>query len=142
MLGQGWPRQRKVCRNIVGHGRDNFCIDKRLWVAIELDVHRPTRATTRTTSAQRVRQTQRAQQAPSARGSAHVTGPEDFSVMTGLLSSKKRNKMTPEIWEVILFFIYKIRKRVSLDSCIRQKSKKYRNNRKKKGKKYMNSPKI
>ena len=55
------------CRDIVGHGKKNSCRDRGLWVATELDVHRPSRTTTRTTSAQRA--WQRTRQAPRSGGS-------------------------------------------------------------------------
>ena len=47
MSRQGCPRQGKVCRDraslcrdIFGHGRENSCRDRELWVATELDVRR------------------------------------------------------------------------------------------------------
>ena len=66
MSRYSWSRPGKVCRDranlssdIVYQDRENSCRDRGLWVATELDVHRPTRATTRTIGAQRVRQAHR-----------------------------------------------------------------------------------
>ena len=63
MSRQSWSRQGKVCHDraslssdIVDQDRENSCRDRGLWVATELDVHRPARATVRTIGAQRVRQ--------------------------------------------------------------------------------------